>query len=150
MLLLASLALAIQPVPLPSFQLTSSAGQIVKSTDLPSKGTWVLIYVQPKSQFSDNLLKLMKRDLYPNLEQHAVVIVGGSLDDLKSTQSKYPDLSEASWYADTDKSAYAQLQLHGAPVVLGVRQQTIQWSLNGVLPDTNVSRSVLNTWVNQQ
>jgi hypothetical protein len=79
-----------------------------------------------------------------------VVIVGGSLDDLKSTQSKYPDLSEASWYADTDKSAYAQLQLHGAPVVLGVRQQTIQWSLNGVLPDTNVSRSVLNTWVNQQ
>lgn len=148
-LLVASLAMAIEPVPLPSFQLTSLAGQTVKSGDLPSKGNWVLIYIQPKSQFSDNLLKLMKHDLYPNLEQHAVVIVGGSVDDLKNTQSKYPDLSQASWYADTDKTAYSQLQLHGAPVVLGLRQQTIQWSLNGVLPDTNVSRSVVNTWVNQ-
>jgi hypothetical protein len=148
-LLLASLALAIEPVPLPSFQLTSSTGQIVKSADLPSKGNWVLIYIQPKSQFSDNLLKLMKHDLYPNLEQHAVVIVGGSVDDLKNAQSKYPDLTQASWYADTDKTAYSQLQLHGAPVVLGLRKQVIQWSLNGVLPDSNVSRSVVNTWVNQ-
>ena len=147
-LLLAPLAMAIQPVPLPSFQLTSLAGQTVKSADLPSKGNWVLIYIQPKSQFSDNLLKLMKRDLYPNLEQHAVIIVSGSLDDLKNAQSKYPELSEASWYADTDKTAYSQLQLHGAPVVLGVKQQVIQWSLNGVLPDSNVSRSVVNTWVN--
>jgi len=149
LLLLASLAWGIQPVPLPSLLLTSAAGQTVKSADLPSQGNWVLIYIQPKSQFSDNLLRLMKRDLYPNLEQHAVIIVGGSVDDLKSTQSKYPDLSQASWYADTDKSAYTQLQLHGAPVVLGLRQQTIEWSLNGVLPDSNVSRSVLNTWVNQ-
>jgi hypothetical protein len=148
-LLLASLALAIEPGPLPSFQLTSSTGQTVKTADLPSKGNWVLIYIQPKSQFSDNLLKVMKRDLYPNLEQHAVIIVSGSVDDLKNTQSKYPDLSQAAWYADTDKTAFSQLQLHGAPVVLGIRQQVIQWSLNGVLPDTNVSRSVVNTWVNQ-
>lgn len=149
LLLLASFARAIKPVPLPGLQLTSAAGQTVKNTDLPSQGNWVLIYIQPKSQFSDNLLRLMKRDLYPNLEQHAVVIVGGSLDDLKNTQAKYPDLSQASWYADTDKSAYGQLQLHGVPVVLGLKQQTIEWSLNGVLPDSNVSRSVLNTWINQ-
>jgi hypothetical protein len=148
-LLLVSFGLAIQPVPLPAFQITSSAGQIVKSADLPSKGNWVLIYIQPKNQFSDNLLKLMKREQYPNLEQHAVIIISGSVDDLKSAQSKYPDLSQASWYADTDKTAYSQLQLHGAPVVLGLKQQIIQWSLNGVLPDSNVSRSVLNTWVNQ-
>lgn len=149
LLLLASIAWAIQPAPLPSLLLTSAAGQTVKSADLPSQGNWVLIYIQPKSQFSDNLLRLMKRELYPNLEQHAVVIVGGSVDDLKNTQSKYPDLSQASWYADTDKSAYGLLQLHGVPVVLGLKQQTIEWSLNGVLPDSNVSRSVLNTWVNQ-
>ena len=147
--ILASFALAVEPVPLPSFQLTSADGQTVKSADLPSRGNWVIIYVQSKSQFSDTLLKLLKREQYPNLEQHAVIIIGGSVDDLKSTQTKYPDLAAASWYADTDKNAYTQLKLHGAPVVLGIRQQTIQWSLNGVLPDTNVSRSVLNSWINQ-
>jgi len=148
LLLVASFALAIEPVPLPTFQLTNAEGQTVKSADLPSKGNWLIIYTQSKSQFSDNLLKQLKRQQYPNLEQHTVIIVGGSVDDLKSTQSKYPDLAQASWYADTDKTAYAQLKLHGVPVVLGIRQQTIQWSLNGVLPDTNVSKSVLNTWVN--
>ena len=146
--LLVSFAFAVEPVPLPAFQVTSADGQTVKSADLPSKGNWVIIYVQPKSQFSDNLLKLLKREQYPNLEQHAVIIVGGSVDDLKSTQSRYPDLGQAAWYADTDKTAYSQLKLHGVPVVLGIKQQTIQWSLNGVLPDTNVSRSVLNSWIN--
>ncbi|HEY6971184.1 MAG TPA: redoxin domain-containing protein [Candidatus Angelobacter sp.] len=146
--LLVSLAVAVEPVPLPAFQLTAGDGTTVKSADLPSKGNWVLIYVQPKSQFSDSLLKALKREQYPNLEQHAVIIVGGNVDDLKSIQSKYTDLTQATWYADADKSAYTQLKLHGAPVVLGIKQQIIQWSLNGVLPDTNVSRSVLNSWIN--
>src|SRR5215467_3612243 len=130
LLTLATFALAVEPVPLPAFQLTAADGSTVKSADLPSKGNWVLIYVQPKSQFSDSLLKGLKREQYPNLEQHAVMIVGGSIEDLKSIQSKYTDLTQASWYADTDKSAYTQLKLHGAPVVLGIKQQTIQWSLN--------------------
>src|SRR5215470_5798831 len=138
LLTLVSLALAVEPVPLPAFQLTSADGQTVKSASLPSKGNWLLIYIQPKSQFSDNLLKLLRREQYPNLEQHAVIIVGGSTDDLKSAQSKYPDLAQATWYADTDRNAFTQLKLHGVPVVLGIKQQTIQWSLNGVLPDTNV------------
>ena len=146
--MLVSLAIAVEPVPLPAFQLTAADGSTVTSAELPSKGNWVLIYVQPKSQFSESLLKGLKREQYPNLEQHAVIIVAGSVDDLKGTLSKYSDLSQAAWYADTDKSAYTQLKLQGAPVVLGIKVQTIQWSLNGVLPDTNVSRSVLNSWIN--
>ena len=148
LILLVSFALAVEPVPLPNFQLTTGDGQTVKTADLPAKGNWLLIYVQPKSQFSDNLLKLLKREQYPNLEQNAVIIVGGAVDDMKAMQSKYTELSLAAWYADTAKNAFTQLKLHGVPVVLGIKQQTIQWSLNGVLPDTNVSKSVLNSWIN--
>lgn len=145
--LLSLLAAAVEPVPLPDFQVTSADGLTVKSSALPSQGNWLIIYVQPRSQFSDNLLKLLKRDQYPGLEQHAVIIVGGSVDDLKSMQSRFTELSQASWYADTDKSAFNLLKLHGAPMVLGVKQKTIAWSLSGVLSDVNVARSILNTWL---
>jgi len=76
--------------------------------------------------------------------------VGGSLDDLTAMKSKYAELSQANWYADSTKAAYAQLKLHGVPVILGIKDQTIQWSVNGVLQDVNVSKSIVNTWVQQQ
>ena len=146
---LATLAGALDPVPLPDLQLTSIDNQPIKTAALPSKGNWVLVYVQPKSQFSDNLLKLFKREQYPGLEQHAVIIVGGSIDDLKSVKSKYAELDQATWYADTTKDAFTQLKLHGVPVVLGVKQQTIEWSLNGVLSDVSVAKSIVNSWIQQ-
>jgi hypothetical protein len=145
--LLSLTAAAVDPVPLPDFQLTSADGLTVKSSALPAQGNWLIIYVQPRNQFSDNLLKLLKRDQYPTLEQHAVIIVGGSVDDLKSTQSRFPDLAQATWYADSDKSAFGLLKLHGAPMVLGIKQKNIAWSLSGVLSDVNVARSILNTWL---
>ena len=146
---LATLAGALDPVPLPDLQLTSIDNQPIKTAALPSKGNWVLVYVQPKSQFSDNLLKLFKREQYPGLEQHAVIIVGGSIDDLKSVKSKYAELDQATWYADTTKDAFTQLKLHGVPVVLGMKQQTIEWSLNGVLSDVSVAKSIVNSWIQQ-
>lgn len=148
-LCLMTLATAVEPVPLPALQLTSADGQVVKTSDLPSKGNWLLIYVQSKSQFSDNLLKLFKREQYPGLEQHAVIVVGGSLDDLKAVKSRYAELDQAGWYADVNKDAFTQLKLHGVPVILGIKQQTIQWSLNGVLSDVNVAKSIVNTWIQQ-
>lgn len=149
-LCLVSLAAAVDPVPLPDLQLTSADNQPVSNTDLPAKGNWLLIYVQPKSQFSDNLLRLFKREQYPSLEQHAVIVVGGTLDDLKAVKAKYPEMDQATWYADTTKGVFTQLKLHGVPVVLGIKQQTIEWSLNGVLSDLNVAKSIVNSWIQQQ
>ena len=148
-LCLAALAAAVEPVPLPALQLTSIDNLPIKNSDLPAKGNWLLIYVQPKSQFSDNLLKLFKREQYPGLEQHAIIVVGGSVDDLKGVKAKYADLDQAIWYADTTRTAFTQLKLHGVPVILGVKQQTIEWSLNGVLSDISVAKSIVNTWIQQ-
>jgi hypothetical protein len=145
--MLAIPAAAVDPVPLPDVQLTAVDGSTVKTAGLPSQGNWILIYVQPRNQFSDNLLRLLKREQYPTLAEHTVIVVGGSVDDLKGVQSRYPDLATASWYADTNKSAFTTLKLSGAPTILGIKQKTIAWSLSGVLKDVNVSKSILNTWV---
>jgi len=145
--LLSLTAAAVEPVPLPDFRLTNADGVVVKSTALPSQGNWLIVYVQPRNQFSDNLLKLFKRDQYPALAQHAVIIVSGSTDDMKFMQSRFTELALATWYADTDKSAFTLMKLTGAPMILGIRQRAISWSLSGILSDVNVARSVLNTWL---
>jgi len=145
--LLSMAAMAIEPVPLPDIQLTAADGSTVKSSALPTTGNWLLIYIQPRNQFSDNLLRLLKKDQYPTLAAHAVIIVGGSTDDLKTAQSRFPDLAAATWYADTNRSAFSLMKLTGAPMILGIKQRTISWSLSGVLSDVNVAKSILNTWL---
>src|ERR1051326_8001765 len=82
--LLSMAAVAIEPVPLPDIQLTAADGSTVKSSALPTTGNWLLIYIQPRNQFTDNLLRLLKKDQYPTLAAHAVIVVGGSTDDLKT------------------------------------------------------------------
>jgi hypothetical protein len=145
--LLSMMAVAIEPVPLPDIQLTAADGSTVKSSALPTTGNWLIIYIQPRNQFSDNLLRLLKKDQYPTLAAHAVIIIGGSTDDLKTAQSRFPDLASATWYADTNRSAFNLMKLTGAPMILGIKERTISWSLSGVLADVNVAKSILNTWL---
>lgn len=145
--LLSMMAVAVELVPLPDIQLTAADGSTVKSSALPTTGNWFIIYIQPRNQFSDNLLRLLKKDDYPTLAAHAVIIVGGSTDDLKTAQARFPDLASATWYADTNRSAFTLMKLTGAPMVLGIKQRTISWSLSGVLSDVNVAKSILNTWL---
>src|SRR5258708_37395902 len=80
-LMLLITAVAVEPVPLPDFQLTAADGSVIKSAALPTQGNWLIVYVQPRNQFSGNLLKLIQKDQYPALAQHAVIIVSGSTDD---------------------------------------------------------------------
>lgn len=141
---------AMEPVPLPALQLTGMDGQTVKTSDLPNKGNWVLIYVNPKSHFCDEMLKLMKKDQYPDLAVNAVFVVGGTVDDAKALQVKYPDLAIAPWYADPNRDGFTQLKLHGVPAVIGINQQTMKWIVNGVIPDAGTFKAILNSWVGQQ
>jgi hypothetical protein len=76
-----------------------------------------------------------------------VIIVGGSVDDLKTAQARFPELAAASWYADPNRSAFTLMKLTGAPMILGIKQRTIAWSLSGILSDVNVAKSILNTWL---
>jgi AhpC/TSA family len=139
-----------EPVPLPALQLTGMDGQTVKTSDLPSKGNWLLIYVNPKSHFCDEMLKQMKKDQYPDLAANAIFLVGGTVDDAKALQAKYPDLAAASWYADPNRDAFTLLKLHGVPAVIGINQQTMKWTVNGMIPDAGTFKAILNSWIEQQ
>ena len=139
--------LAIDPAPIPDFQLTTLDGQTIKSSDLPAAGSWLLVYVQPTSHYCDQLLKTLTANRFPTLASSAVFIVNGTADDAKTMKAKYPDLASATWYADPGRAAFAQLKLHGVPVILGVRDQKIQWSLNGILPDSKTMQSILTSWI---
>lgn len=133
--------------PLPEFLLTGLDGQTAKSVDLAGKANWLLIYVNKKSHFCDELLAGLKRDQYPTLAAKTLIVVQGSVDDAKGLQSKYPDLATASWYVDSSRDAFGQLQLHGVPVILGLQDQTIEWTINGILPDGKTFKSILNSWI---
>jgi hypothetical protein len=139
--------LAGNPSPMPDFQLTSLDGQTIKSADLPSSGSWLLIYIQPTSHYSDQLAKSLTKERFPNLPSRAVFVVAGSVDDAKAVKARYEALSSAAWYADPSKAAFTQLKLHGVPVVLGVLGKTIQWNLNGLLSDDKTFQSILNSWI---
>lgn len=139
--------LAIDPAPIPDFQLTTLDGQTIKSAELPATGNWLLVYIQPTSHYCDQLLKTFTAERYPTLATNAVFIVNGTADDAKNMKAKYPDLATATWYADPGRSAFTQLKLHGVPVILGVRDQKIQWSLNGILQDSKTMQSILTSWI---
>lgn len=139
--------LAIDPAPIPDFQLTTLDGQTIKSSGLPAAGNWLLVYVQPTSHYCDQLLKTLTADRYPTLAASAVFIVNGTAEDAKAMKAKYPDLASATWYADPGRAAFGQLKLHGVPVILGVRDQKIQWSLNGILQDAKTMQSILTSWI---
>lgn len=141
---------AMDPVPLPAFEVTGVDGQVVKSSDLPNRGNWLLIYVTPQSHFCDLMLKSMKKDQYPDLPLNAIFIVGGSMDEVKALQAKYPDLATAAWYADPTRAAFTQMKLHGVPSVVGINQQTMKWIVNGVIPDPGAFKAILNSWIQQQ
>ncbi len=149
LLCMSGVVLAINPIPMPDFQLTTLDGESIKSAELPAKGSWLLVYVQATSHYSDQLLKSFSKDRYPSLPANAVFIVGGTPDDAKATKAKYADLSSATWYADPSKAAFSQLKLHGVPVILGVRDQKLQWSINGILQDYKTMQSILSSWIQQ-
>jgi len=147
LLFVLGIAMAIQPAPLPDFELSTLDGQTVKSADLPSQGHWLLLYVQPNHQFSDRLLKLLRKQEYPHLATNAIVIVLGTTEDAKAMKLNYPELESAGWYADNSRSVFSQLHLHGIPVIVGMDKKVMRWDLNGVLPDGNTQKSILNTWL---
>lgn len=131
--------------PLPDLSLTSLDGEAIPPGNLSRSGRWLLVYVQPESGTSRSLLKRLEpavRKAGPAV----VVVVGASAESARSLAASSPALGEAAFYADPTHEAFAALGLRGAPVVLGIRDQTIEWTLAGTVVDTRTFESILTTW----
>jgi hypothetical protein len=107
----------------PEFAVSALDGRAVKSSEIPVQQRSVLIYVVPNCRPCETLLNLIKKKEYPDLPSKAVVIVGRA-NTAKAVRiaGKFPDLHEASWYADPSRDAFSKLKLRGVPVILGLRQ----------------------------
>jgi hypothetical protein len=93
-------------------------------------------------------LSLVKNDAHPELPPRMVIIAGG-FDGPGATveRGKFKDLADAQWFTDRPGKAWVALKMSGVPMVFGVRDQAIEWSLSGVLPSDAQVRSILASWV---
>jgi hypothetical protein len=139
---------ASQPVPLPDFEVTSLEGTPIQSrSGLPASGKWLMVYVHPNCKPCDKLLSLVKQEEHPGLPPVMVIIVGGvDQATAAATRAKLKDLTDAQWYTDKSGKAWAALKMSGVPMVFGVRDKTIEWSLSGVLSSDAQVTSILASW----
>jgi hypothetical protein len=73
-----------------------------------------------------------------------VIVGAASPATLAQVQARYPLLTGATWYADSNGEAARALGLTGAPVLLGMRGTAIAWTSQGLLP---ITRSQISGWI---
>jgi hypothetical protein len=129
---------------LPEFSIVAATGETIGSADVGDANAWLMIYTRVGCAPCDELLNLWTPADSPAPAARVRVIVGGlAPSSLAAMQTQYLPLAGAGWYADPDGSAARALALGGAPAVFGVRDRTIVWTSQGVLP---ITRTLLAGW----
>ena len=144
-------ARAAGPSQLPDLELTNLDGSTIRTAAaMPMQGKWLLVYVRPNCAPCDALLGLVKKEEHPDLPQRMVIIEGGATPtDTGAARRQFKELSEARWYADETSKAWTALELSGVPMVLGMNDGMIQWSLGGTNPPKADLKSILASWVGE-
>lgn len=142
-------ALAIEEKPLPVFSVVRDDGVAIPSTALTEVNQYVVLYLVPGCKPCDSLLAILKDPESPELAKRVVIIVrSGAPEAAKYIHERLPsDVPAVTWYADSNDNAYRALQFTSTPDVVGIRGGRIIWSINGVLNDSTMVRSVLRKWV---
>jgi len=142
-------ASAIETRPMPAFTVTRLDGTVVDSAHLTAETQYVLLYVKPDCRPCDRLLSLIRHADSPQFTSRVVVLVNGAA----TAGDRYvaglipAEAGPVTWYADTDGGGYGALRLTGAPVLIGVKDGRVMWSIAGVLNDAATVESVVRTWV---
>jgi hypothetical protein len=137
------------PRALPAFKVTSSAGAEVSSSDLSARDRWLLVYVAPGSRTCDALLNALRDWKTPALIDRTVILVGAERSDAAGlmNRSLSGDMAAIRWYADAAGNASKALGLKGVPVIVGVLNGKIEWTVNGVMNDAAQLQSIVRNWV---
>jgi hypothetical protein len=150
-IMITSAAMAIENKPLPSFEVKNASGSTVDSSSWKIQGKWVVIYLEGRCAPCTHLLVRLTKDKYPQLARQTIIIVGGvQAGDVKVLEKEFPDLAQAKWYADPERNAHKALNLHGAPVTLGIQDKILRWAISGVPPSPRLLPSVLKKWSSPQ
>jgi hypothetical protein len=139
---------AVEEKPLPAFMVTRSDGAPVTSAAMTDMNQYVLMYLAPGCRSCDSLLAMLNDPQLPDRASRVVIIVSGDTTLAAKYVSEHvpPDAGEVTWYADVTGEAYRSLLFSGTPDLLGVRKSRLIWSINGVLNDNSIVRSVVREW----
>lgn len=142
-------AAAIETRPMPPFTVTRPDGAVVDSAHLTAETQYVLLYVKADCRPCDRLLALIRNANSPQFTSRVVVLVNGAPADGDRYIARLipAEAGPVTWYADTDGGGYGALRLTGAPVLIGVKDGRVMWSVAGVLNDAATVESVVRTWV---
>jgi hypothetical protein len=147
----ASQARAIERRALPDLRVTDLQGQAVAAAALPQADKWLLLYVEPKCPACDALLKAIDVKAQPSLPAHTAIVVGrADATAAAALAARFPDLAGARWYVEGETRVMKILKLPGAPVVFGLKQETIEWSIAGLVPDVGGVKSALVSWAGER
>lgn len=138
------------PTPLPELMLeTLDGAAVLGSAEFPTHGKWLIVYVQSSCRPCDTLLNSVKIKDDPPVPANMVIVVGGDANEARAIRNRVPDLAGAHWYTDHPHNAWGALNMTGVPMVFGVKDRTIQWSLKGMPPAGGNLRSILGSWVTE-
>jgi hypothetical protein len=136
--------------PLPDFTVLAPDGRDVVATALSTEGHWLLVYLSPESAPSSRLLRLMRDWQIPQLLSRTAIVVRGDVPTAQAYLVKRaPEeiLPSLTWYADPQHQAWDALQLHGTPMLMGVANGQIMWTVAGVLSRPDSLESIVRTWM---
>jgi len=141
-----AVARGIERKPLPAFNLTTLDGRAVSSQALVRAGNWLLVTVRPGCPPCDTLLRTI--DPATAMPAHTtVVITGVDVATAARLAGGFSDVAGITWFADPGGSMKDVLPVAAAPVVFGMRESTIEWSLAGIVPDATSMRTALASWI---
>jgi hypothetical protein len=135
-----------EPRPLPAFTVAGLDGAAASSATLVREGQWLLVYVRPHSGPARTVLTALQKGRPGPAASKVVVVVGGTAGGARALAAEFVGLKDAAWYVDTSEEAFRALGLAGVPVVLGLRDGGIEWSLAGVTPDGKRLAALLSSW----
>lgn len=131
----------------PSFKVLKADGSPSNASDWKMQGNWILIYVDGRCGPCMHLLVELKKDRYPGLASHTIVVAGGMQpEQVAKMHAAFKNLDQATWYADPARNTMTALNLHGAPVTLGVQDGITRWGISGIPPVPGLMRALLKKW----
>ena len=136
-------AIVLPDVPLVA--VTSGAG--VPPRPLPAQGRWVLVLIQANCAPCEALLSRIQADARAIAPRLVVVVSGSAPADVGKIMTTFAGLEPAAWFADQPSVLSAALHIEGTPLVLAMNDRSIQWTLAGVVWETQRLRDVLTGWV---
>lgn len=125
----------------------SSGGALEMLPSLAIEGQWLIVSVAPSSPPSARLLQALTAWEIESRTARLLIVAEGVTDARPLAEAWSERLPGARWVADPTNAIARSMNLRGAPMVFGVRNQEIVWVLAGVLNDPAMLRDAATSWL---